>query len=45
MALMFIIMFWLIVKLIPVEEKQLDQAYPMAYMEYCRRVPGALWPR
>ncbi len=45
MALMFIIMFWLIVKLIPEEEKQLDQAYPMAYKEYCRRVPGAMWPK
>lgn len=45
MALMFMIMFWLIVKLIPEEEKQLDQAYPMAYLEYRRRVPGSMLPR
>ena len=42
---MFIIMLFLIVKLIPEEEIQLDQAYPVAYLEYCRRVPGALVPR
>ncbi len=44
MAVMFIVMLLLIWKLIPEEERQLDQAYPMAYLEYCRRVPGALFP-
>ena len=44
-ALMFAFMLVLIQKLIPEEEKQLDQAYPMAYAEYCRRVPGKIWPR
>lgn len=41
----FILMLLLIIKLIPKEEEQLDQAYPMAYAEYCRRVPGALFPQ
>jgi len=45
MALMFIMMFWLIKRLIPREEIQLDQAYPIAYSEYCRRVPGSLFPQ
>ncbi|MCF7826853.1 MAG: hypothetical protein K9M55_11915 [Candidatus Marinimicrobia bacterium] len=44
-ALMFFVMFWLIIKLIPEEEKQLDQAYPIAYAEYCRRVPGSMVPK
>ncbi|MCF7824549.1 MAG: isoprenylcysteine carboxylmethyltransferase family protein [Candidatus Marinimicrobia bacterium] len=44
LATMFIIMLFLIIKLIPQEEIQLDQAYPIAYMEYCRRVPHALFP-
>ena len=44
LASMFFTMWFLILKLIPEEEKQLDQAYPVAYMEYCRRVPGALLP-
>ncbi|MBC8375019.1 MAG: isoprenylcysteine carboxylmethyltransferase family protein [FCB group bacterium] len=44
MAIMFIVMFWLIKRLIPREEIQLDQAYPIAYSEYCRRVPGAMFP-
>jgi len=44
LAVMFAIMYFLILKLIPEEEKQLDQAYPVAYLEYCRRVPGALFP-
>ncbi len=44
MAIMFVVMFWLIKRLIPREEIQLDQAYPIAYSEYCRRVPGSLWP-
>lgn len=44
MALMFVIMLWLIQRLIPREEIQLEQAYPLAYSEYCRRVPGALFP-
>lgn len=43
MAIMFTIMVFLIIRLIPVEEEQLDQAYPVAYAEYCRRVPGALF--
>jgi len=45
MAAMFIIMIGLVIKLIPEEEKQLDQAYPVAYSEYCRRVPGSIVPR
>ncbi|NQV14602.1 isoprenylcysteine carboxylmethyltransferase family protein [bacterium] len=44
MGLIFIIMLFLILKLIPKEEEQLDQAYPIAYSEYCRRVGGALFP-
>ncbi|NQT64366.1 MAG: hypothetical protein HQ556_15500 [Candidatus Marinimicrobia bacterium] len=44
MAIMFIVMLWLIKRLIPREEIQLDQAYPIAYSEYCRRVPGAMFP-
>lgn len=44
LATMFIIMWLLIRKLIPVEETQLDQAYPIAYAEYCKRVPGSLFP-
>jgi len=44
MALMFMVMFWLINRLIPREEIQLDQAYPIAYSEYCRRVPGSMFP-
>ena len=44
LALMFIVMLWLIIKLIPEEERQLDQAYPLAYSEYCRRVPGSIFP-
>ncbi len=44
MALMFILMLLLLLKLIPKEEEQLDQAYPVAYSEYCRRVPGAMFP-
>ena len=44
MAVMFIAMLWLIFKLIPEEERQLDQAYPIAYSEYCRRVPGPMFP-
>lgn len=43
-AIMLIIMLFLIISLIPEEEKQLDQAYPIAYAEYCRRVPGAMLP-
>lgn len=45
MAFMFFVMAWLIIKLIPEEEKQLDQAYPIAYAEYCRRVPGSMFPK
>lgn len=45
MALMFVIMLLLIIRLIPEEEKQLDQAYPVAYDEYCKRVPGSLLPK
>ncbi len=45
MALMFLVMFWLIRKLIPGEEKQLELAYPIAYAEYCRRVPGSMFPQ
>ncbi len=44
MGVMFIVMLWLIKRLIPREEIQLDQAYPMAYLEYCRRVPGSMFP-
>lgn len=44
MTIMFVVMFWLIKRLIPREEIQLDQAYPIAYSEYCRRVPGSLIP-
>lgn len=44
MVVMFVLMLLLILKLIPKEEEQLDQAYPIAYGEYCRRVPGALFP-
>lgn len=44
MAIMFVVMLLLIVKLIPKEEQQLEQAYPIAYTEYCRRVPAALFP-
>ncbi len=44
MMAMFVIMVWLIFKLIPIEEQQLDQAYPLAYAEYCRRVPGTMFP-
>ncbi|MBT4034850.1 MAG: isoprenylcysteine carboxylmethyltransferase family protein [Candidatus Marinimicrobia bacterium] len=44
MAIMFIVMLWLIKRLIPREEIQLDQAYPIAYSEYCRRVPGSMFP-
>ena len=43
-AIMFIVMLWLIKRLIPREEIQLDQAYPIAYSEYCRRVPGSMLP-
>ncbi len=42
---MFLIMAGLILKLIPEEEHQLEQAYPIAYAEYCRRVPGSIFPR
>lgn len=45
MAIMFLIMVGLVIKLIPEEENQLDQAYPVAYAEYCRRVPGSMMPR
>jgi len=45
LLLMFLILVYLVVKLIPAEEDLLDQAYPLAYSEYCRRVPGALFPR
>jgi len=45
MVIMFIMMLWLIKRLIPREEIQLDQAYPMAYAEYCRRVPGTMFPQ
>jgi len=45
MGIMFILMFWLIRKLIPEEEIQLEQAYPIAYSEYCRRVPGSMFPQ
>ena len=45
LAAMFIVMLFLINRLIPEEEKQLDQAYPVAYAEYCKRVPGSLIPR
>jgi protein-S-isoprenylcysteine O-methyltransferase Ste14 len=45
MAIMFFMMLWLIRRLIPREEIQLDQAYPMAYAEYCRRVPGTMFPQ
>ncbi len=44
LTLMFIVMFWLVRRLIPEEEIQLDQAYPIAYAEYCKRVPGAMFP-
>ncbi|MBT3252679.1 MAG: hypothetical protein HN995_02070 [Candidatus Marinimicrobia bacterium] len=44
MVIMFIMMLWLIKRLIPREEIQLDQAYPIAYSEYCRRVPGSMFP-
>jgi protein-S-isoprenylcysteine O-methyltransferase Ste14 len=44
MVFMFLAMFWLILRLIPREEIQLDQAYPLAYSEYCRRVPGSMIP-
>jgi len=44
MLLMCITMFLLLQKLIPKEEEQLERAYPIAYAEYCRRVPGALFP-
>lgn len=43
MMLMLIVMIFLIQRLIPVEEVQLDQAYPIAYAEYCRRVPRAMF--
>lgn len=39
LLLMAIIMLVLIWRLIPREEEQLEQAYPLAYSEYCRRVP------
>jgi protein-S-isoprenylcysteine O-methyltransferase Ste14 len=42
MALMAGFMIWLVVLLIPREEEQLDQAYPIAYREYCRRVPRVM---
>lgn len=45
LAVMFIVMLLLILKLIPEEEIQLDQAYPIAYAEYCKRVPGSIWPQ
>ena len=45
LVLICIAMTILIRKLIPAEEAQLDQAYPVAYAEYCRRTPAALWPR
>ncbi|MCF6238799.1 MAG: isoprenylcysteine carboxylmethyltransferase family protein, partial [Candidatus Marinimicrobia bacterium] len=45
MAVMFIVMASLILKLIPKEEQQLDQAYPIAFSEYCKRVPGTLFPK
>jgi len=41
----FFIMTYLVLVLIPREEEQLDQAYPVAYAEYCRRVPRSLFPR
>jgi protein-S-isoprenylcysteine O-methyltransferase Ste14 len=44
LIVMFIVMFWLVRRLIPEEEIQLDQAYPVAYSEYRRRVPGAMFP-
>ncbi len=44
LALMFVIMVSLILKLVPQEEKLLEQAYPIAYTEYCRRVPNILMP-
>lgn len=44
MLIMLLIMIYLVKRLIPVEELQLDQAYPLAYAEYCRRVPGAMFP-
>lgn len=44
MFIMLLIMIYLVKRLIPVEELQLDQAYPLAYAEYCRRVPGAMFP-
>jgi protein-S-isoprenylcysteine O-methyltransferase Ste14 len=43
MMCMFLVMMFLIQRLIPVEELQLDQAYPIAYAEYCRRVPRAMF--
>ncbi|MCF7808126.1 MAG: hypothetical protein K9M49_03305 [Candidatus Marinimicrobia bacterium] len=45
LAVMFVVMWMLIIKLIPEEENQLDQAYPVAYAEYCKRVPGSLIPK
>ncbi|MEA3287827.1 MAG: methyltransferase [Candidatus Marinimicrobia bacterium] len=44
MAFMFLTMLSLILKLIPKEEAQLNLAYPIAFSEYCRRVPGTLFP-
>ncbi len=45
MLLMFVVMLWMIKRLIPKEEDQLNQAYPIAYSEYCRRVPGSMFPQ
>ncbi|NQV30914.1 MAG: isoprenylcysteine carboxylmethyltransferase family protein [Candidatus Marinimicrobia bacterium] len=45
LTFMFIVMFWLVRHLIPDEEIQLEQAYPIAYSEYRRRVPGAMFPK
>ncbi len=44
-GIMALIMVFLILKLMPAEEKLLDRAYPIAYGEYCHRVKGALFPR
>jgi len=44
LAILLIVMLITILRLIPKEEQQLEQAYPIAYLEYSRRVPGALFP-
>jgi len=44
MAIMFVVMLILVKNLIPEEEIQLEHAYPIAYAEYCRRVPGSMFP-